>query len=472
MKILLTGANGYIGRQLLPVLIDKGHFVVCCVRNKADFEFDESYENKVQVIDVDFLKKETLEAIPDDIECAYYLIHSMSDSKSFDQLESISAINFRQAIEKTTAKQVIYLTGIVNSTKLSDHLRSRLNVETELGKGSYFLTSFRAGIIIGAGSASFEIMRDLVEKLPIMIAPRWLKTKCQPIAISNAVEILARAAGREELYGKNYDIAGDEVFTYKDMLLNFAKARGLKRYIFVVPVMTPKLSSYWLYFITSTQYSLATSLVDSMKVDVVARNRAILDIMDITPLTYEESISLAISKVAQHPRINTKKILKDNIRDISQFPNDIQAPDFGCVKDIQIEPVSNREACEERIWRIGGETGWYYASWLWRLRGSIDKLFGGVGIRRGRTSTTDIKAGDTLDFWLVIHADRQETRLLLYAEMKLPGEAWLEFKIENDKFIQTATFRPKGLLGRMYWYGIWPMHILIFRGMARKVANG
>ncbi len=472
MKILLTGANGYIGRQLLPVLLDKGHYIVCCVRDKASFEFDESYENKVQVIEVDFLKKETLESIPKDIECAYYLIHSMSDTKSFSQLESVSAINFRQAVEKTTAKQVIYLTGIVNSTKLSDHLRSRQNVETQLSKGSYSLTSFRAGIIIGAGSASFEIMRDLVEKLPIMVAPRWLKTKCQPIGVSDAVEILARAAGREELYGRSFDIAGDEVFTYKEMLLGFAKARDLKRYIFVVPVMTPKLSSYWLYFITSTQYTLATALVDSMKVDVVARNRAILDILDIKPLTYQESIALAINKVAQHPRINTKKLLKDNIRDITQFPSDIQAPDFGCVKDRQVEQLADRQACEDRIWSIGGETGWYYADWLWRLRGAIDKLFGGVGIRRGRTSATDIKAGDTLDFWLVIHADKEETRLLLYAEMKLPGEAWLEFKIEDDKYIQTATFRPKGLLGRMYWYGIWPLHILIFRGMARNVANG
>ncbi len=472
MKILLTGANGYIGRQLLPVLIDKGNFVVCCVRNKENFDFDESYDNKVQVIEVDFLKKETLKSIPTDIDCAYYLIHSMSDSKSFRQLESISAINFREAIENTTAKQVIYLTGIVNSTQLSEHLQSRLNVETELRKGTYSLTSFRAGIIIGAGSASFEIIRDLVEKLPVMIAPRWLKTKCQPISISNTVEILARSTGLETLYGRSFDIAGDEVFTYKDMLLGFARVRGLKRYIFVVPVMTPKLSSYWLYFITSTPYTLAASLVDSMKVDVVASNRDILDIMDIKPLTYEESISLAINKVGQHPRINTKKLLQDNIRDITQLPSDIQAPEFGCLKDVQVEQLSNRKECEERIWRIGGQNGWYYANWLWGIRGAIDKLIGGVGIRRGRTSDTDIKAGDTLDFWLVIHADKQETRLLLYAEMKLPGEAWLEFKIEDNKLIQTATFRPKGLLGRLYWYGIWPLHILIFRGMAKKVANG
>lgn len=263
-KVLLTGATGYIGKRLLPNLVEVGYFVICCVRDKNKFHVVDSIKDNIQVIEIDLTRKETLNNIPHDIDFAYYLVHSMSTSKNYTELEQQSAINFREAVNKTKAKQVIYLSGIVNSETLSKHLNSRKNVEIELNKGNYALTTVRAGVIIGSGSASFEIIRDLVEKLPIMIAPIWLRTKCQPIGISDVIKILIGILGNTQTYNSSYDIAGNEKLTYKEMLMGFAEVRGLKRAIWIVPVMTPKLSSYWLYFITSTSYKLAVSLVDSM----------------------------------------------------------------------------------------------------------------------------------------------------------------------------------------------------------------
>ena len=275
MKVLLTGATGYIGKRLLPVLVDQGYDVICCVRDKKKFHPEEPIKERIDVIEVDLNKKETLANIPRDIDFAYYLVHSMSTSKKYEELEKESAINFREELNKTTVKQVIYLSGIVNSQTLSKHLTSRKNVESALSKGKYPLTTLRAGIIIGSGSASFEIIRDLVEKLPVMVAPKWLKTKCQPIGISDVITTLTGILGNEKTFSNGYDIGGNEILTYKEMLMEFASVRGLKRHIWVVPVMTPKLSSYWLYFITSVSYNLATSLVDSMKVEVIARDNEI-----------------------------------------------------------------------------------------------------------------------------------------------------------------------------------------------------
>jgi uncharacterized protein YbjT (DUF2867 family) len=471
MKVLLTGATGYIGKRLLPVLVNKGYFVVCCVRDKNKFHPEELTKGRIEVIEVDLNKAETLKNIPKDIDFAYYLVHSMSNSKNYDELERKSAINFREALNNTNVKQVIYLSGIVNSQTLSKHLNSRKNVEFELSKGKYSHTTVRAGIIIGSGSASFEIIRDLVEKLPIMIAPKWLKTRCQPIGISDVITILTGILNNEKTFNNSYDIAGDEILTYKEMLLEFASVRGLKRYIWTVPVMTPKLSSYWLYFITSISYKLATSLVDSMKVEVIARGNDINKLLNLNPLPYKECIRQAFKQIEQNEIVSSWKDSTVSGRldfKISEF---IKVPEFGCYKDIRVKQVLNIDACIEKIWRIGGKTGWYYANWLWKLRGFIDKAFGGVGLRRGRTNIKDIQAGDTLDFWRVLYASKAEKRLLLFAEMKLPGEAWLEFQVQDNKLIQTATFRPKGLFGRIYWYAVLPLHGIIFRGLIKELTS-
>ncbi|HOS84597.1 MAG TPA: SDR family oxidoreductase [Bacteroidales bacterium] len=469
MNVLLTGATGYIGKRLLPILVENGYAVICCVRDKNKFHVENSIKARIEVIEIDLTKKESLTKIPLNIDIAYYLVHSMSTSKDFSELEKISAINFREALNRTNVKQVIYLSGIVNSQTLSKHLNSRKNVEIELGKGKYSTTTVRAGIIIGSGSASFEIIRDLVEKLPLMITPKWLKTKCQPIGISDVIKILIGMLDNETVYNKSFDIGGNEILTYKEMLLGYASVRGLKRYIWTVPVMTPKLSSYWLFFVTSISYKLAVSLVDSMKVEVIAKDDTINKILKINPLPYKECIKQAFEQIEQNEIHSSWK--DSTINGIIDFKisDYIKVPEFGCFKDIRSKEVLNTDACIEKIWHIGGNSGWYYANWLWKLRGFIDKLFGGVGLRRGRTNVTDIYAGDTLDFWRVIYANKTEKRLLLFAEMKLPGEAWLEFKIHDNILIQTATFRPKGLFGRLYWYLVFPLHGIIFRGLLHKL---
>jgi uncharacterized protein YbjT (DUF2867 family) len=275
MKILLTGATGYIGKRLLPLLLDHENEVICCVRDKNRFYFPEEFENKIQVIEADFLDPESLKSIPNDIDAAYYLIHSMSGASNYEELESISAHYFIEKINQTNAKQIIYLSGIVNDKSLSKHLSSRKAVEEILKTAAVPLTVLRAGIIVGSGSASFEIIRDLVDKLPIMVTPKWLNTKCQPIAISDVLEFLIRSLLNPAVYNESFDVGGPDILTYKEMLLEFAKAKKLQRYIYTVPVMTPKLSSYWLYFVTSTSFKLASALVSSMKVEVICRDNRI-----------------------------------------------------------------------------------------------------------------------------------------------------------------------------------------------------
>lgn len=308
----------------------------------------------MEVIELDLTNKESLNSIPSDIDFAYYLVHSMSTSRNYDVLEKQSAINFREAIKKTNATQVIYLSGIVNSSTLSKHLHSRQNVEIELGKGTYALTTVRAGIIIGSGSASFEIIRDLVEKLPIMIAPKWLKTKCQPIGISDVIKILIGLLGNVKTYNESYDIGGNEILSYKEMLLGYAEVRGLKRNIWIVPVMTPRLSSYWLYFITSTSYKLATSLVDSMKTEVIAKDTRINTLLNITPISYKESIERAFSKIEQNEILSSWKDSTISGRMNYRISDYINVPQYGCFKDVRKRQVENTAQSIEKIWRLGG----------------------------------------------------------------------------------------------------------------------
>jgi uncharacterized protein YbjT (DUF2867 family) len=474
MKILLTGATGYIGRRLIPLLAGNGHEIYCCVRDFKRFSIVNYPQETVKAVEVDFLKPETLVNIPVNIDAAYYLIHSMSSTrKDFEKMEEKAAINFRDAIQKTKVRQVIYLSGIINEDRLSKHLSSRKNVEKILSSGSFMLTTLRAGIIIGSGSASFEIIRDLVEKLPVMIAPSWLNTYSQPIAVGNVLEFLTGVIFNEQTFNRNYDIGGPDVLTYKEMLLGYAKVRGLRRKIGIVPVMTPRLSSYWLYFITSTSYPLAKNLVDSMKIEVVCKKNNLKDLLGIKLISYEDAIREAFMKIELNQVLSswtdafTSGILNDGITKYATVPVN------GCFTDHRKIKVNFPEKVLDKIWRIGGAAGWYYGNWLWQLRGFLDKLFGGVGLRRGRRSQTDISPGDSLDFWRVLISDKTERRLLLYAEMKLPGEAWLEFKIDGKNILhQTATFRPLGLWGRFYWYSVLPFHNLIFGGMIKAIANG
>lgn len=473
MKILLTGATGYIGQRLLPVLIQKGHEVVCCVRDKTRFDASKYDSNRIAVVQVDFLQADTLTAIPKDIDAVYYLLHSMSTNDSdFEDLERKTARNFKNCIQQTTVKHVIYLGGIVNEAHLSKHLRSRQQVETILASETYHLTTLRAGIIVGSGSASFEIIRDLVEKLPLMIAPRWLYTKCQPIAIGNVIEFLERVLLNEAVFDHSFDIGGLEILTYKEMLLKFAAIRKLRRIIITVPVMTPRLSSYWLYFVTSTTFSLARNLVDSMKVNVICRPNELHKSLGIHLIGYEAAIRDAFGKFEQNPIVTSWDAAHDKTSRDRQMNHYLEAPVYGCYRDEHQISIDDPESVLNRIWSIGGSNGWYYADWLWRLRGFLDQLVGGVGLRRGKTNQSQISSGESVDFWHVLLADRAERRLLLFAEMQLPGEAWLEFKIDAANVLhQTVTFRPFGLPGRLYWYSVLPFHRFIFSGMIRRIAK-
>ena len=472
MNILLTGATGYIGKRLLPVLVGEGHHVYCCVRDARRFNPPENVLSHISVIEVDFLDPETPAEIPPAIDVAYYLIHSMSASENYDALEQIAATHFCRALEQTEVRQVIYLTGISNANTLSRHLISRKRVEEVLSGGRFSLTALRAGIIVGSGSASFEIMRDLVEKLPVMIAPKWLHTRCQPIAIRDVIAFLSGCILKPETYNQHFDIGGPDILSYKQMLLELARVRQLKRWIITVPVMTPRLSSYWLYFVTSTSYKLATALVNSMRVEVVCADNRLCELLNVKPMGYRDSLIRTFARIEQH---NIPSSWKDSMvsgRLRGSISDWIQVPQYGCFKDARTMPTDDEEAAIRRIWSLGGDNGWYYASFLWKIRGVLDLMAGGVGLRRGRTHPINIQTGDALDFWRVLYANQAERRLLLYAEMKLPGEAWLEFRVEEGFVKQTATFRPRGVLGRLYWYSVWPFHGWIFKGMLRRLAGG
>ena len=473
MRILLTGANGYVGRRLLPELLAQGHEIVCCVRDSKRLGLDKATFDSISIWEVDFLHVPKFQNLPSEIDVAYYLIHSMTSStEDFDTMESKAARNFNTYMETIGVQQVIYLSGIVNHNQLSKHLQSRKNVETILFEGNFNTTVLRAGIIVGSGSASFEIIRDLCEKLPIMITPKWVLTKCQPIAIRDVIQYLIGVLLKAEHYNKSYDIGGPNVITYKEMMLLYAKTRGIRLWIFTLPVMSPKLSSYWLYFVTSTSYKLAINLVDSMKLDVVCQNNDLQKALNIKPITYIDAIKLAFLKIEQNLVISSWKDSLVSGRFRQNFSEFIQIPTYGCLKDHKIKKVINVNKVLDNIWSIGGEKGWYYGNWMWQIRGFIDKLFGGVGLRRGRTRPTHLDSGDALDFWRVLVANKEEKRLLLYAEMRLPGEAWLEFRVDEDNQLhQIATFRPKGLLGRMYWYSLVPFHYFIFGGMIRNITK-
>lgn len=474
MKVLLTGANGYIGVRLLYELLKEDHKVVCAVRSAARLSVPQEIKDQIEIVEVDFLKIAEADQLPKDIDAAYYLIHSMSSStEDFDHMEAESAQNFVKLITKTDCRQVIYLSGIVNEDKLSKHLLSRKRVEDILYTGKYNLTVLRAGIIVGSGSSSFEIVRDLCEKLPVMITPKWVNTKTHPIAIRNVMSFLIGVLGRDDCYNQSFDIGGKSILTYKEMMTGYAKNRGLKLYIGTVPIMTPKLSSYWLYFVTSTSYKLAQNLVDSMAIEVIASKNDLAERLNIELYDYQQALDMAFAKIEQNQVVSSWKDSMVSGRFRYNLNKYKQVPSYGCLKDGQKLKTEDPAAALERIWSIGGKNGYYYATFLWKIRGYFDKLIGGVGLRRGRTNPDKIYSGDALDFWRVLVADREGKRLLLFAEMKVPGEAWLEFEIdENDVVHQTATFRPRGIWGRLYWFSMLPFHYFIFAGMLRHIATG
>ncbi|WP_400191504.1 SDR family oxidoreductase [Hymenobacter sp. B81] len=480
MRILLTGATGYIGQRLLPLLVQAGHAVTCLVRDPRRFELPADLADRVRVVAADLRQPESLRELPTDFDAAYYLVHSMStNGRDFAAAEQQSARNFVALLDRTPVRQVIYLSGLANDADLSHHLRSRQGVETELGRAARArLTVLRASIIIGSGSASFEIIRDLVEKLPVMIGPRWLNSRCQPIGVRDVMHYLTQVLGRAECLGQTYDIGGPDVLTYRQMLAGFARQRSFRRRIITVPVLTPRLSSWWLFLVTRTSFSLAQNLVDSLRNDSVADPaHSIEAAVPHRCMSYAAALQLAFQRIEQNEVVSSwKDAVSSGVAD-RHYMDYVQIPQHGMFFDRQhLRFTRPPGEVLDNIWRIGGRRGWYKVDWLWRLRGVLDKLVGGVGLRRGRRSPTDLRAGDSLDFWRVLVADRAARRLLLYAEMKLPGEAWLQFRIVgNDDgshtLEQLAAFRPRGLAGRLYWYALVPFHFVIFKGMVENIGQ-
>ena len=476
-KILVTGANGFVGKRLVLYLLNQGHQVYALCRIKGAKVFAEDKPN-LHYIWGDLKNPETLEDFPKDIEAAYYLVHSMSEIVgNLVNAEIEVAEQFVKGLKNSSVQQIIYLGGIINDEhKLSPHLKSRLLVEKTLKQSGIPYTILRASIIIGAGSASFEIIRDLCEKLPVMIAPKWVNSLCQPIAIRDVLFYLSGVLLHQSCMNQTFDIGGPEPLTFKEVMLRYAKFRHFKRWIIHVPVLTPRLSSYWLVFITSVRYSLCYYLVESMKTNSVVQFNEIEKIIPHICLTYTQALELAFQKISQNEVISSWmdswEILGNNL----SIENYIQVPDEGCLKDERRVAIKDSKAATvERIWRIGGATGYYALNWAWYCRGLFDQMIGGVGLNRGRRHPSEIQAGDSIDFWRVILADKEHGHLILYAGMKVPGEAWLQFNVEEKKhelfLVQTATFRPKGILGRLYWYALIPFHLIIFRKMAKALAG-
>jgi uncharacterized protein YbjT (DUF2867 family) len=417
MKIVVTGTTGYIGKRLLSTLAARGHELICPVRDPRRFEAPELTQSIIRPIKADLLDAVSLQKLPRDVDAVYYLVHSMQAScGSFAEMEAEAASNFADYLKTTSARQVIFLSGIANDEQLSKHLSSRKNVEHILQGSGVPLTTLRAAIIIGSGSASFEIIRDLVEKLPFMVAPRWLNTRCQPIAIRNVIDYLEGVLDNENTFNQVFDIGGPDILTYKQMLQGYAKVRGLKRLIVTVPVLSPGLSSYWLYFVTSTSFTLARSLVASMKNEVICRHQGIKDIIPLQLVPYENALQLAFQKISQNEVISSWTDTLAGSHVPQNYLDFIQVPRNGCLTDSQrLEFSGNSEKVMANIWSIGGARGWYYGNFLWKVRGALDKMVGGVGLRRGRRSPDTLYPGDALDFWRVLLADKAKKRLLLYA---------------------------------------------------------
>lgn len=480
MNILLTGANGYIGLRLLPNLLEANHRVIGLVRDRSRFpsaQFQAFLDDgRLSLIEGDMLDPSRLPGLEDGIDAAYYLLHSMGAGQGFEAREAACSRNFVKWIEPTSCRRILYLGGLVPDGPLSHHLQSRENVNTILRSSSIPVTTLRASIIVGSGSASFEIIRDLVEKLPFMITPRWTHTRCQPIAIRNVISYLTQCLETAGTAGGEFDIGGPEVISYLDLLKQYAAARGLHRYFIPVPLLTPSLSAHWLHFVTSTTLPLAKSLIESLRNETVCRDRRIHDLVPQKLISYQEAIELAFAIIAQN-RVPSSWI--DSLasgRLNPDFLKSIQVPEHGVLRDQQrVALGTDRERVIQRVWSLGGSFGWPSMNWAWRIRGWLDVAAGGTGLRRGRRHPEELRAGDALDFWRVVMADRTSdpgsARLILYAEMRLPGEAWLDFEITEGELRQTATFRPRGLMGRLYWYSVLPFHFLLFPRMADCLAG-
>ena len=477
-KILVTGASGYVGGRLVTALLADGADVRVFVRdaNKAQ---SHSWANQVEIATGNASDFQSTKDALTGVHTAYYLLHSINLGPNFDEIESAMARNFAKAAQSCGVSQIVYLGGINNDEKTSKHLTSRANTGKELATTSVPVLELRAGIIIGSGSASFEMLRHLTHRLPVMTTPKWVSNKTHPIAIRDVLWYLRNCAKLEKPVGGVFDIGGPEVLTYADMMQKFAKLSGLrKRLIIKVPVLTPKLSSLWIGFVTPVPTSLARPLVGSLISEVVADPKKSIDKLIPKPaeglIDVDGAVKLALSNVSSNT-VSTR--WSDATLPTAPWQKAQSDPEWAGEMLLKDKKVRTTDASIKSLWEaieeIGGENGWYGSDFLWYLRGLLDRMIGGVGLRRGRRDPIHLRVGDSLDFWRV-ESLVPEQSLKLYAEMILPGKAWLEFRISKlpngqSEVVQEASFSPRGLGGQLYWYAVLPLHVLVFPTMIRNL---
>lgn len=474
--ILVLGASGYVGTRLVRTLVQRGWRVRAAGRSTEKLKRHAWYGDPgIEVRAVDVLDRSGLEAACRGVSAVYYLVHSMEAGRAdFSETERLSAENMRDAAAAAGVDRIIYLGGLGEENEdLSPHLKSRRATEKILQSGRVPVTVLRAAMIIGSGSASFEILRYLVERLPAMVTPRWVSTESQPIAIGDVLGYLAGCLEKKETSGRIFEIGGAEILTYRRLMEIYAEEAGLrKRFVIPVPVLTPRLSSYWIHLVTPIHAAIARPLALGLRNRVVCNEQSIRAIVPLPLHGAREAIRLALDQ-RQHFLRDPADI--ESLQPEWVWPGD---PSWAGGTVFTDRRVLETEATPAQIWKtlasIGGKNGWYHANWLWKLRGFLDRLAGGVGMRRGRRHETEIRNADTIDFWRVERAD-PERRLLLAAEMKLPGPAVLDFVIEpragGARLIQTARFIPRGLSGILYWFAVSPFHHYVFRGMIRGIVR-
>ncbi len=474
MKVLVTGATGYIGGRLVPRLVEDGATVRCLARRPEKLA-RYPWRDQIEVVEGDVLEAATLAPALAGCDAAYYLIHSMDGEGDFEDRDRRAAENFRDAAAEAGVGRIVYLGGLGEGDDLSKHLASRQEVGRILADGPVAVTELRAAVIIGSGSVSFEMLRYLTEVLPAMVTPRWVRTRCQPIAIHDVLSILAGVIGEAGGEDHVHEIGGPDVLTYEDMMRIYAEEAGLPRRLIVpVPVLTPKLSSHWIGLVTPLPTGVAKPLVDSLRNEVVVDDNSVAARWAGPLIPYREAVRRALHS-SRDLDVSTRWS-DATVSPARKLPSD---PEWagGTVKvDRQtVETAAPPDAVYRAFTRIGGDAGYYTFDWAWRLRGVLDVLVGGVGLRRGRRHPEELNAGEALDFWRVA-AVEPGRRLLLFAEMKLPGDAWLEFEVEaggrgGSTLHQSAYFVPRGLLGRLYWLTMAPAHFFIFGRMARRIVE-
>lgn len=473
--VLVTGSTGYIGGRLVPRLLEAGYAVRCLVRDASRLQ-GRSWTDQVEVVEGDASRPETLPAVLEGVWATYYFIHSLTDTREYQARDIVVARGFGYAAKAAGVERIIYLGGLGDpSDDLSKHLRSRQETGAALREAGVPVTEFRAAVIVGSGSLSFEMIRYLTERLPAMICPRWVFTRIQPTAIDDVLSYLVRALAVPESAGRIIEIGGADVQTYGDMMKGYAKVRGLKRYLIPVPVLTPRLSAHWVHWVTPVPAGIVYPLIEGLRNEVVVRDDAAKTLFpDIEPVGYETAVRKALSNL-EAGEVETR--WSDSLTSSQGDASPVElATDRGMNVERRQRVVDASPAAVYRVFSgLGGKRGWLYADWLWEVRGIGDRLLGGPGLRRGRRDPEQLRAGDALDFFRV-EAIEPDRLLRLRSEMVVPGDAWLQFEARplpggQTQLVQTILMAPKGLLGFLYWYALYPSHALIFRKLVRRIAE-